>query len=217
MVPVHGASQVISDPQTAKTQPVKVQSSKWSTTQRIKIQPDLHGARFNNHQQCQEIFKLLFPNSFDCIGDIKRPVQHHGRPQQFLLYNMADRKFPFSTEKKSKRSWEKWSGRESSPTRWRPHHRISSLTYPKKTNGKLRICLDPKDLNKAIICENLQGSNPQGDSPCPHRSHKIFQGGWQQSFLWYAFDRRSLTPHNVQHPPREIQIPMCPIWTQNEP
>ena len=30
----------------------------------------------------------------------------------------------------------------------------SSLMYPKKANGKLRICLDPKDLNKAIICEN---------------------------------------------------------------
>ena len=30
----------------------------------------------------------------------------------------------------------------------------SSLTYPKKANGKLRICLDPKDLNKAIIREN---------------------------------------------------------------
>ena len=26
--------------------------------------------------------------------------------------------------------------------------------YPKKANGKLRICLDPKDLNKAIIHEN---------------------------------------------------------------
>ena len=31
---------------------------------------------------------------------------------------------------------------------------ISSLTYPKKTNGKLRICLNPKDFNKAIIHEN---------------------------------------------------------------
>ena len=31
---------------------------------------------------------------------------------------------------------------------------VSSLTYLKKPNGKLRICLDPKDLNKAIICEN---------------------------------------------------------------
>ena len=31
---------------------------------------------------------------------------------------------------------------------------VSSLTHPKKPNGKLRICLDPKDLNKAIIREN---------------------------------------------------------------
>ena len=31
---------------------------------------------------------------------------------------------------------------------------VSSLTYPKKTNGKLRICLNPKDLNKAIIWEH---------------------------------------------------------------
>ena len=39
--------------------------------------------------------------------------------------------------------------KETEPTPW-----VSSLTYPKKANGKLRICLDPKDLNKAIICEN---------------------------------------------------------------
>ena len=31
---------------------------------------------------------------------------------------------------------------------------MSSLTYLKKPNGKLRICVDPKDLNKAIIREN---------------------------------------------------------------
>ena len=30
----------------------------------------------------------------------------------------------------------------------------SSLMYLKKPNGKLRICLNPKDLNKAIIREN---------------------------------------------------------------
>ena len=30
---------------------------------------------------------------------------------------------------------------------------VSSLTYPKKANRKLRVCFDPKDLNKAIIFE----------------------------------------------------------------
>ena len=39
--------------------------------------------------------------------------------------------------------------KQTEPTQW-----VSSLTYPKKANGKLRICLDPKDLSKAIIHEN---------------------------------------------------------------
>ena len=34
------------------------------------------------------------------------------------------------------------------PTEW-----VSSLTYPQKPDGSLHICLDPKDLNKAIIWE----------------------------------------------------------------
>ena len=39
--------------------------------------------------------------------------------------------------------------KQTEPTPW-----VSSLTYPKNTNGMLRICLDPKDLNKTIIPEN---------------------------------------------------------------
>ena len=39
--------------------------------------------------------------------------------------------------------------KQTEPTPW-----VSSLMYPKKPNGKLRICLNPKDLNKAIIREN---------------------------------------------------------------
>ena len=45
-----------------------------------------------------------------------------------------------------------WQGiitKQTEPTPW-----VSSLTYPKKANGKLRICLDPKDLNRPIIFEN---------------------------------------------------------------
>ena len=45
--------------------------------------------------------------------------------------------------------WQRIITKQTEPTPW-----VSSLTYPKKANGKLRICLDPKDLNKAIIHEN---------------------------------------------------------------
>ena len=97
--------------------------------------------------------QALFPNSFDCIGDMSGeydiktdptvpPVQH-GRWKVPIEY---------------KEEIEKELGemvhqgiitKQTEPTPW-----VSSLTYPKKANGKLRICLDPKDLNKAIIHEN---------------------------------------------------------------
>ena len=35
------------------------------------------------------------------------------------------------------------------PTPW-----VGSLSYPFKSNGTLWLCLDPKDLNKAIIYEH---------------------------------------------------------------
>ena len=34
------------------------------------------------------------------------------------------------------------------PTEW-----VSSLTYPRKSDGTICPCLDPHDVNKAIICE----------------------------------------------------------------
>ena len=37
------------------------------------------------------------------------------------------------------------------PTAW-----VSSLTYPCKPDGSLHICLDPKDLNKAIVQEHYK-------------------------------------------------------------
>ena len=37
------------------------------------------------------------------------------------------------------------------PTKW-----VSSLTYPQKPDGSPHICLDPKDLNKAVIWEHYK-------------------------------------------------------------
>ena len=39
--------------------------------------------------------------------------------------------------------------KEGEPSAW-----MNSLVYHRKSNGKLRICLDPKDLNKAIRREH---------------------------------------------------------------
>ena len=70
---------------------------------------------------------------------------------------MEDGKCPSSTKRRSKRAERDGPSsiiaKQTEPTPW-----VSSLMYPKKPNGKLRICLNPKDLNKAIIGEHHKAS-----------------------------------------------------------
>ena len=152
MVPVDEASQVISDPKSRKkAQPV---------TEQLSSSPP-PGSRFNpiyvepgsvSIDSTRDL-QALFPNSFDCIRDMQGeydiktdptipPVQH-GRWKVPIEYKEEIEK------ELAEMVWQKIIIKQTEPTPW-----VSSLTYPKKANGKLRICLYPKDLNKAIICEN---------------------------------------------------------------
>ena len=98
------------------------------------------------------IFQALFPNSFDCISNMKGqyniktdpaipPVQH-GKWKVPIEYKEIEKEWGEMVQQGI-------ITKQTEPTPW-----VSSLNYPKKANGKLRICLDPKDLNKAIIHEN---------------------------------------------------------------
>ena len=153
MVPVHEVSQVISDPQTAKmAQPVKDQPSSGPPPKGSRFNPIYVEPGSTTIDSTRDL-QALFPNSFDCIGDMKGqydiktdptvpPVQHRRQ------------KVPIEYKEEIKKELGEMVQqgiitKQTEPTPW-----VSSLTYPKKANGKLRICLDPKDLNKAIIHEN---------------------------------------------------------------
>ena len=41
---------------------------------------------------------------------------------------------------------------------------VSSPTYPRKSDGTIHPCLDPHDLNKAIICEHYKAQTLEGIS-----------------------------------------------------
>ena len=152
MVPVDEATQVISDPKLEKTQKVAEQPSS---------SPPPPGSRFNPIYvepgsvtiDSTRDLQALYPNSFDCIGDMQGkydiktnptvpPVQH-GRQKVPIEYKEEIEK------ELTEMVWQRIITKQTKPTPW-----VSSLTYPKKANGKLRICLDPKDLNKAITREN---------------------------------------------------------------
>ena len=97
--------------------------------------------------------QALFPNSFDCIGDMQGeyniktdptvpPVQHRRWKVPIEYKEEIEKEL-------AEMVWQRIITKQTEPTPW-----VSSLMYPKKANGKLRICLDPKELNKAIIHEN---------------------------------------------------------------
>ena len=153
MVPANEATLVISDPKSRKkTQPVAEQPTSGppppgSQFNPIYVEPG--SVTINSTRDLQ----ALYPNSFDCIGDMQGkydiktdptvpPVQH-GRWKVPIKYKEEIEK------ELAEMVWQRIITKQTEPTPW-----VSSLTYPKKANGKLRICLDPKDLNKAIIHEN---------------------------------------------------------------
>ena len=153
MVTVDEVGQIISDPQTRKkAKPVIEQLSNG---------PPPPGSRFNpiymkpgsvSINSTRDL-QALFPNSFDFIRDMKGkyniktdptvpPVQH-GRQKVPIEYKEEIEK------ELAEMAQQGIITKQTEPTPW-----VSSLTYHKKANGKLRICFDPKDLNRAIICKN---------------------------------------------------------------
>ena len=215
MVPVDEVSQVISDPKSRK----KAQPA----TEQLSSSPPPPGSQFNpiyvepgsvSINSTRDL-QALFSNSFDCIRDMQGeynikadktipPIQH-GRW-----------KVPIKDKEEIEKElaemvWQRIITKQTEPTPW-----VSSLTYPKKANGKLRICLIPKDLNKAIICENHKAPTLEEIAHVLMGATKFSKVDGNKAFFgMHLTCRGSLTPHNVQHPPRKVQISMCPLWTQN--
>ena len=99
--------------------------------------------------------KKRYPNQLDVIGNFDGeynivtdetvpPVQH------------PMRKTPIEYQEKIEQELDRMVTQGiitpvKEPTEW-----VNSMTYPMKPNGDLRICLDPKNLNKAIIREHYK-------------------------------------------------------------
>ena len=99
-----------------------------------------------------EDLKKLYPNSFDRLGSLKgaynirvdptiKPATHVRRKVP-IESKAIDRELDYLIE-------EEIIMEQVEPTSW-----VSSVTFPMKPNGEVRVCLDPSNLNKAIIREH---------------------------------------------------------------
>ena len=153
MVPIDEVSQVISDPKSRKkAQPVTEQPSSGPPPPGSRFNPIYVKPRSVSIDSTKDL-QALFPNSFDCIRDMQGEYDIKTDP---TIPPVQHRRWKVPTEYKEEIEKEPAEmvqqgiiTKQTEPTPW-----VSSLMYPKKANGKLRICLDPKNLNKAIIWEN---------------------------------------------------------------
>ena len=99
-----------------------------------------------------EDLKKLYPNSFDMLGSLKgeyniwidptvKPTTHARRKVPIESKEATDKELDYLIE-------EEIITEQVEPTPW-----VSSVTFLVKPNGEVRVCLDPSNLNKAIIRE----------------------------------------------------------------
>ena len=100
-----------------------------------------------------EDLKKLYPNSFDRLGSLKgeyniridptvKPAMHARRKVPIESKEAIDKELDYLIE-------EEIITEQVEPTPW-----VSSVTFPMKPNREVRVCLDPSNLNKAIIREH---------------------------------------------------------------
>ena len=100
-----------------------------------------------------EDLKKLYPNSFDRLGSLKgaynirvdptvKPATHARRKVPIESKEAIDKELDYLIE-------EEIITEQVELTPW-----VSSVTFPRKPNGEVRVCLDPSNLSKAIIREH---------------------------------------------------------------
>ena len=101
------------------------------------------------------VLKRAFPDSFDTIGNMPGAYTIRTDPSVPAVQH-ARWKVPIEYRDQIEKALDDMVLKGviapvTKPTTW-----VSSLTYPHKPGGSLCICLDPKDLNKAIVQEHYK-------------------------------------------------------------
>ena len=116
----------------------------------------------NNNEQPYSMNSLLklFPDRFTGIGLFPGTTHISTNPKIPPVIHAA-RRVPINIRDEVEKELKPMISQDiivriSEPTVW-----VSSLTYVRKKSGKIRICLAPKDLNKAIIRPHYAQKNPR--------------------------------------------------------
>ena len=100
-----------------------------------------------------EDLKKLYPNSFDRLGSLKGAYNIRVDPTVKTATH-ARRKVPIESKEAIDKELDYLIEEEIIMEQVQPTPWVSSVTFLRKPNGEVRVCLDPSNLNKAIIREH---------------------------------------------------------------
>lgn len=123
-----------------------------STSEKLKLIKRIHKVSFeeNQNQMSTDLF-LQYKHVFEGIGCVKNFECHLTLQPDVKPSIDACRKIPFKLQEKFAEQLTKLESqgiitRVDEPTAW-----VNSIVIVSKPDGSLRICLDPRKLNKAIL------------------------------------------------------------------
>ena len=163
-----------------------------------------------------EDLKKLYPNSFDRLGSLKgaynirvdpsvKPATHARRKVPIESKEAIDRELDYLIE-------EEIITEQVEPTPW-----VSSVTFPRKPNGEVRVCLDPSNLNKAIIREHHKPMTVEEIAHELAGTRVYTKADALKAFLQIHLMHEASLLTNVQLSLGTASILTDAFWSQNEP
>ena len=163
-----------------------------------------------------EDLKKLYPNSFNRLGSLKgaynirvdptvKPATHARRKVPIESKEAIDKELDYLIE-------EEIITEQVEPTPW-----VSSVTFPRKPNGEVRVCLDPSNMNKAIIREHHKPMTVEeiaqelAGATVYTKADALKEISSDTSYV------RSFSLDNVQLTQGTALILTDAFWSQNEP
>ena len=163
-----------------------------------------------------EDLKKLYPNSFDRLGSLKgaynirvdptvKPATHARRKVPIESKEAIDKELDYLIE-------EEIITEQVEPTPW-----VSSVTFKRKPNGEVRVCLDPSNLNKAIIREHHKPMTVEEIAHELAGTTIYTKADDLKAFSSDTSYARSFSLDNVQLTQGTALILTDAFWSQNEP
>ena len=139
------------------------------------------------------------------IDPTVKPVTHARRKVPIESKEAIDKELDYLIE-------EEIITEQVEPTPW-----VSSVTFPRKPNGDVRVCLDPSNLNKAIIREHHKLMTVEEIAHELAGANRVHKGRCFEGILADTSHARSIPLDDVQLSPGTASILMDALRGQNEP